>query len=59
MYSEKTLNAWHHIAFKRAAKGLPALDLSRLAADDERRIYYVVGQLRGERAMPAALKRGE
>ena len=59
MYSEKTLWQWHHIAFKRAAKGLPALDLSRLDADDTRRIYYVVGQLRGERAMPAALKRGE
>jgi hypothetical protein len=48
MNTEKTLLQWRYIAFKRAAKGLPALDLTRLPDDDKRRVYYLVGQIEGE-----------
>ena len=41
---------WYRIAFKRASKGLPELDLSRLPKDDIRRFWYLFGQLNGARA---------
>lgn len=50
METEKTHWAWYRIAFKRAARGLPELDLSRLDKDDKRRFWYLFGQLEGERA---------
>jgi len=52
--SEKTHWAWWRIAFKRAARGLPPLNLSSLSDDDKRRIYYLVGQIEGERSRGGA-----
>jgi len=52
--SEKTNLAWWRIAFKRAARGLPPLNLARLSSDDKRRIYYLVGQIEGERSRGGA-----
>lgn len=48
--NEATLRAWRYIAFRRAAKGFPPLNLSSLDADDIRRVYYFVGQVEGERS---------
>ena len=46
--TEKTYFAWYRIAFKREVHGLPSLDLSRLAQDDKRRIWYIIGQVKGK-----------
>lgn len=50
MNTEKTHWAWYRIAFKRAARGLPALDLSRLDKNDIRILWYLLGQSLGKQS---------